>query len=102
MPTIEFPPEYLPKPFIPTVTFKDGSVIQARGGINKVTDELWIYPSDGMTFGEAYNLFSNFNKTDSIRIDHSAIQYDTADHYTRLVGIMENPPGQLAIRLRKE
>ena len=94
------PPEYLPPVFIPIVTFKDGSIIHAKAGYNPSTNNLWIFPSEPMTFSEAANLFSQSSKTDHIRIDHSAIESEEYDHYTRLDTIKEESQGLLAIRLK--
>lgn len=95
------PPEYLPENFDPIVTFKDGTVIKARCGYNEVTDELWIWPANEMTFSEAAILFSDPLKTDHIRVDYSAMEYDGYDGYTRLKTITMDAAGKLSVRLIK-
>lgn len=95
------PPEYLPEDFDPIVTFKDGTVIKARCGYNEVTDEIWIWPTDEMTFSDAAILFSNPAKTDHIRADHSSMEYDEYDGYTKLKTINIDIAGKMSVRLIK-
>lgn len=101
METIDIPQVYLPKQFTPTVTFKDGTKLNAKAGFNITANELWVWPSDPMDFAEASALFTDVSKTDSIRIDHSAIEYEIHEHYTHLKTIQETTPGMLSIRLTR-
>lgn len=96
------PPEYLPDPFQQTVTLKDGTILNGRGALNDITDDLFIWPEDVMSFVDATMIFSDANKTNHIRIDYSKIEYNEYDGYTRLYGITSDPTGKLTIRLRKE
>ena len=92
---------YLPPVFERTVTFKDHTVLLSRAGHNETTDELWIWPDEPLTFPEAFLIFSDPEKTDHIRVDYSAMEYQEFDHYTRLTAIQENAAGKLSIRLTK-
>ena len=95
------PPEYLPKDFTPRITFKDDTTLDAKAGFNYIANEIWIWPLDSMTFSEASSLFSNQSKTDYIRVDHSASEYEEFNHYTHLKTIQENPNGSLSICLKQ-
>lgn len=93
---------YLPPVFIQIVTFKDGTVLEARAGYNETTDELWVWSDEPLSFGEAFLIFSDPLKTDHIRVDYSAMDYREFDHYSRLSAIQENMAGKLSIRLTKQ
>ena len=96
------PSEYLPPTFDPIITLKDGSVIKARLGYNNIFDDIWIWPYEEMTIVYAVSIFTDINKTDHIRADHSAMEHEEFDHYTRLVAVQEDHSGNLAIRLMKD
>ena len=102
MAIINVPAVYLPQSFEPKITFKDGSTLNARAGVNRVVNEIWIYPAESMNFTAAAELFQDPNKTGVITIDHSASESETVEGFTHLGGIMDISPGQLAIRLQKE
>ena len=102
MAIINVPSVYLPPSFDPKITFKDGSTLNARAGVNRVANEIWVYPAESMNFTAAVELFQDPNKTGLITIDHSASESETVEGFTHLGGIMDIPPGQLAIRLQKE
>lgn len=96
------PAEYLPNAFEPMITFKDNSTLKARGSYNNIMDELWINMTEPLTFEQATAIFTDKSKTDSIRVDYSAIEYRIFEHYTHIITINENQPGLLSVRLRPE
>ena len=102
MAVINVPSVYLPPSFDPKITFKDGSTLRARAGVNRVANEIWIYPEESMNYLTAAELFRDPNKTGLITIEHSASESEIVEGFTHLGGIMDMSPGQLAIRLQKE
>ena len=100
-PNNELPPEYLPDPFQQIITLKDNTVLNGRGALNEITDELFLWPKDLTSFVDATAIFTDPNKTDHIRVDYSRVEYNEYDGYTRLYGVMSDPQGKLTIRLRK-
>lgn len=98
----QIPEIYLPKEFTPTVEFNDGSSLNATAGYNAVSDDLWIWLSDPMSFEDAVRWFSNNpSKTDTIVVNTSLMERMTYDHYTILMDIQEGTEGTKNIRLKR-
>jgi len=98
----KIPEIYLPKAFTPTVEFSDGSSLNATAGYNAISDDLWIWLSDPMSFADAVEWFSNnASKTENITVNASAIERTTYSNYTILMDIQEGLGGTKNIRLKR-
>ena len=96
------PPGYLPDPYVPTIELKDGTSLEARAGYNAIADELWIWPTNQMSFMDALTIFSDSNKTDLITANRAPYDHETYEHYTHLITMQEEPStSKMSIRLRK-
>lgn len=92
---------YIPKPFIPTVTFADGSTIDALGSTTSDESDLWIWPADSMSLIEAVQLFSNVSKTESIICKTGYDIENTYIGYTFLDTIQSMPDNKITVRLKQ-
>lgn len=95
------PEEYLPEPFQPIITLKDGTVINGSGALNELTDDLFLWPDNGLTMVDAITIFTDISKTDHIKADYSKIESNEFDGYTKLVGVAIDRIDKMTVRLRK-
>ena len=92
---------YLPDPYVKHFVMADGTEMNGNIGETKINGDLWIWPSDSMTFAEAAVIFGDPNKTRAITMYYSDLETAQYDGYTKLDLIKEDSPGKMSIRMNK-
>lgn len=94
---------YIPKKYVPKIILKDGTEIKGNGSKASISDSLWLYPSEDISFMDAVTFFSDKNKTSHIVIDLSELTKNEYDGYTKLLSVSKDDfNNKIKICLTKE
>lgn len=86
--------------FTQTVTLADGTVLNGYAGRSSLSGEIWVWLDEGTSMVTAFGLFSDPEKTATIRTDLTEDTSETYEGYTTMSLIREDE-GKVTIRMRK-
>lgn len=84
------------------VELADGTTLKGHAALNSVTDDLWISLDSETSMAEAFNIFSDANKTKVIICYISNSETLEWFGYTNMNLIQQNKDKTISIRMQKK
>ena len=93
--------QYLPEPYTATITFNDDSVVEGTGSVDFERANLWLWPTENLSFGQLAVIFEDPNKTSKITCRNTSTSEEIYFSYTYLADIKKSPDGRTAVCMKR-
>lgn len=83
-----------------SIVLADGTELKGRATLVTEADNLWVYLDEGNDFSEAFQLFSDPEKTKKIVSHTSILLTEEWEGYTKMT-LIKQDGAQISIRMQK-